>query len=77
MNWHSYYPDRLDEPTEFGICLNDIDFDPYIDELLKKQNFHCCKELIAGKRLDENKEACEDFEMVFIKEDPIGESLPS
>jgi len=71
MNCQSYYPDRLDEPTEFGICLNDTDFEPYIDELLEKQNFDCCKELIARKRFDGNREACEDFEMVEIKEDPI------
>jgi len=71
MNCQSYYPDRLDEPTEFGICLNDIDFEPYIDELLEKQNFNCCKELIARKKFDGDREACEDFEMVQIKEDPI------
>ena len=71
MNCHSYYPDRLDEPTEFGICLNDSDFEPYLDELLEKQNFNCCKELIARKKFDGNKEACQDFEMVEIKEDPI------
>ncbi|GAJ16676.1 unnamed protein product, partial [marine sediment metagenome] len=28
MNCQSYYPDRLDEATEFGICLNDSDFEP-------------------------------------------------
>jgi len=71
MNCQSYYPDRLDEPTEFGICLNDSDFEPYIDELLEKQNFDCCKELIARKKFDGNKEVCQDFEMVEIKEDPI------
>jgi len=71
MNCQSYYPDRLDEPTEFGICLNDIDFEPYIDQLLEKQNFNCCKELIARKKFDGNREACEDFVMVEIKEDPI------
>jgi len=71
MNCQSYYPDRLDEPTEFGICLNDSDFEPYLDELLEKQNFNCCKELIARKRFDGNKEVCKDFEMMEIKEDPI------
>jgi len=71
MNCQSYYPDRLDEATEFGICLNDSDFEPYLDELLERQNFDCCKELIARKRFDGNREVCEDFEMVEIKEDPI------
>jgi hypothetical protein len=71
MNCQSYYPDRLDEETEFGICLNDSDFEPHIDELLEKQNFNCCKELIARKRFDGNKEVCQDFEMAEIKEDPI------
>ena len=33
MNCQSYYPDRLDEPTEFGICLNDSDFEPYLDSI--------------------------------------------
>lgn len=71
MNCQSYYPDQLDEATEFGICLNDSDFEPYLDELLEKQNFNCCKELIARKRFNGNREACEDFEMVEIEEDPI------
>jgi len=71
MNCNNYYPDRLDEPTEFGICLNDIDFEPYIDELLEKQNFDCCKELIARKRFNGSRKACEDFEMIEIEEDPI------
>lgn len=71
INCHSYYPDRLDEPTEFGICLNDSDFEPYLDELLEKQNFNCCKELIARKKFDGNREVCQDFEMVEIEEDPI------
>jgi len=71
MNCQSYYPDRLDEATEFGICLNDSDFEPYLDELLEKQNFNCCKELIARKRFNGDREACQNFEMVEIKEDPI------
>jgi len=39
--------------------------------LLEKQNFNCCKELIARKKFDGNREACQDFEVVENKEDPI------
>lgn len=33
--------------------------------------FDCCKELIARKKFDGNREAYRDFEMVENKEDPI------
>jgi len=39
--------------------------------LLEKQNFNCCKELIARKKFDGNREACQDFEVVENKENPV------
>jgi len=38
---------------------------------LEKQNFNCCKELIARKKFDGNREACQDFEVVENKENPV------
>jgi hypothetical protein len=60
MNCNYYFPDSMDRPTEFGVCLNDAAFEPFLNELLKG-DYDCCKELIARKKLDGNREPCSDF----------------
>lgn len=60
---NNFFPDLLSSmPTEFGICLNDKAFDPFIEEMLDNENFECCRELIQEKRFDGNCDTCEDFE---------------
>ena len=59
---NNFFPDLLNLPTEFGICLKDEAFDPFIDEMLENENFECCRELIEQKRFNGNCDTCEDFE---------------
>jgi len=65
-NCNYFFPYLLHGPSEYGICLNDTVFDPYIEELLKNENYNCCKELIEEKKFDGNEHYCDDFEMMEI-----------
>lgn len=56
-----FFPASMGEFTEFGVCLSDEEFEPYIDELLENCNYACCKELVERKKFDGNREACADF----------------
>ncbi len=67
FNCNYFFPSRA-EATEFGICLEDKDFEPYIDELLENMNFSCCQELIREKEFPGDKYACNQFEEVEIIE---------
>jgi hypothetical protein len=33
FNCNHFFPASIQGPTEFGICLNDKEFEPFIDEL--------------------------------------------
>ncbi|MGD9202229.1 MAG: hypothetical protein PVI26_11740 [Chitinispirillia bacterium] len=71
MNCNYFFPYLEKGPSEYGLCLKDSEFDPYIDELLEKQNYKCCKELIEEKKFDGNREPCKDFEIIEVIEDDI------
>jgi len=77
FNCNHFYPDRLFEPTEFGICLDDNAFEPFIDELLGHSNYDCCQNLIKEKRFHGDQEACANFEEVEeIESIEIDDSSP-
>jgi len=38
-NCASFFPASMEDATEFGICLNDEEFEPFIEELLGNPNF--------------------------------------
>lgn len=63
LNCSSFLPASPHELTEFGICLNDEEFEPFIDELLGKSNYDCCKDLIELKKFPGEREACPDFDI--------------
>ena len=65
FNCNYFFPSRA-EATEFGICLEDKDFEPYIDELLENLNYSCCQELIQEKEFPGDKDACNQFEEAEI-----------
>ena len=50
FNCNQFFPTIMDEPTEFGICLNDQAFEPFIDELLENPKTASCQELIHCKK---------------------------
>ncbi len=65
FNCNNFFP-ASDEITEFGICLNDKEFEPFIDELLEKQDYTRCQELVNRKRFSGEQEACLDFSEVEV-----------
>lgn len=56
------------EDDEFGICLNDEEFAPFIEELLENSNYGCCQELIKYRKFRGEREACSDFSISEIEE---------
>ena len=70
-NCHCAFPS---EPfaSDFAICLNDPELEPYLDEILEKQDFSRCQELVKKKRFSWEQEACPDFDPV----EPPDEEIP-
>lgn len=79
FNCNQFFLATMDEPTEFGICLNDEEFEPFLEELLEDTNYACCQELIERKKFSGEQEACADFdevEEIEIDDDsPLGQKL--
>ncbi|MBM4136741.1 MAG: hypothetical protein FJ241_07915 [Nitrospira sp.] len=76
INCNSFFPaDSF--LTEYGICLIDESFEPYIDELFENSNYDCCRDLINNSKFDGNRDACKDFEPIERIEidDEIGERI--
>ena len=46
FNCNSYFPDTLDEPTEYGICINEEVFEPFLDELFENRKSAACRKLV-------------------------------
>ena len=57
-----FFPATMEDFTEYGICLYDKVFEPYIDELTEHYNYSPCQELVEEKKFLGDKEACEHFE---------------
>ncbi len=78
MNCNHAFPS---EPfvSDFAICLNDPEFEPYLDDLLENQDFSRCQEFVNQKRFDWEQEACPDFDPAEgIAEDvPLSPELSS
>jgi hypothetical protein len=76
INCNSFFP-ASNFLTEYGICLNDEVFEPYIEELFEKSNYDCCRGLIDKLKFDGNRTACEDFEHLESVEidDKIAEKI--
>jgi hypothetical protein len=68
-----------DELTEFGICLNDEEFEPFVEELLQGRILGACKGLLEKRQFAGDRPACPDFqEQEFIEIDddsPFGQAL--
>lgn len=57
--------------SDFAICLNDPEFEPYLDDLLENQDFSRCQELVKQKRFDWEQEACPDFDPVEVIDEDV------
>lgn len=64
FNCNQFFPTSMNEPTEFGICLNDQAFEPYIEKLLEDPETAPCQELIHCKKFSGEQKACDDFEEI-------------
>jgi hypothetical protein len=65
-NCNYFFPYLLHGPSEYGICLNEAEFKPYIKELVENENYDSCKALIEERKFNGNDHSCEDFEMIEI-----------
>ena len=57
--------------SDFAICLNDPDYEPYLDDILENQDFSRCQKLVEKKRFSWEQEACPDFDPVELPEEEI------
>ncbi|MBT4288609.1 MAG: hypothetical protein HOD92_14885 [Deltaproteobacteria bacterium] len=62
FNCNQFFLISYSKPTEFGICISDQVFDPFIDELLKDPDSAPCQDLINLKKFTGEKEPCDEFE---------------
>lgn len=67
FNCNYFYP-ACEDITEYGICLYDDDFEPYIDAIFEYNDYSACRDLIVKKRFRGDKEVCDKFEMAEIIE---------
>lgn len=66
FNCNFFFPD-CDDFTEYGICLQDDVFEPFVDELLE-MNYSSCRELVEVKKYLGSKDACENYDEIEILE---------
>ncbi len=61
----AYLPASNDEATEFGICLNDDAFEPFVEELLNGPIPDSCRALVEEKKFQgETHLICADFQQI-------------
>jgi hypothetical protein len=79
FNCNQFFPASMEEATEFGICLSDEAFEPYIEELLENCNYASCQDLINYKKFTGEQKACNNFEEIDYVEiddnNPLGREL--
>ncbi|MCF6153113.1 MAG: hypothetical protein E3K38_12655 [Candidatus Kuenenia stuttgartiensis] len=68
FNCNHFFPASMDGETEYGICLNDKDFEPFIEELLENLDYSSCQNLVDTKKFSGECEGCEHYEEVELIE---------
>ncbi len=75
----SYLGVPLDEPSEFGICLNDEVIEPFVTDLMENLITDGCRSLLEQIKFVGDRPACRDFEeaeVIEIDDDsPLGRVL--
>lgn len=64
FNCNQFFLSSMEEATEYGICLSDGDFEPFIEELLEKSNYSSCQDLINSKKFLGERKGCENYEEI-------------
>ena len=62
FNCNQFFPSMMGEATEYGICLSDVDFEPFLEELLEEANYSSCQDLIDSKKFPGVRKGCEIYE---------------
>ncbi|MBW1982903.1 MAG: hypothetical protein JRJ12_17005 [Deltaproteobacteria bacterium] len=79
LDCSGYLLASVEETTEFGICLNDEAFEPFVEELLANVDFPSCRDLVEEKKFEGNRPVCPDFEEAEVIEiddnSPLGKQL--
>lgn len=63
-NCGSFTNDIYSNEYDFGICMNDVEFDPYIDQVMENGAFDHCRELFERKKFDCNTHTGPDFHYI-------------
>ena len=66
QNCSSFFQDSRD--IDWGVCLNDEEFEPFLDEIIENGDFSNCYDLYLKKRFNGEKEACDQYEEAEIIE---------
>jgi hypothetical protein len=79
LDCSAYLPVPLEELSEFGICLNDEAFEPFVEDLLAGSIPASCQALTEQKKFLGDRPVCQDFqesEIIEIDdESPLGLEL--
>lgn len=73
QNCSFFYQDG--EDLDYGICMNNDIYEPYIDGIIESDNFSCCHELYIQNRVEGVRNACEQFEEIECMEIPECEDI--
>ncbi len=68
-NCHAFRPLSCEQGEEKGICLMDPIFETFLDEIVEKDNFEGCQELVRKKIFSGEQEACSLFDPIDFPED--------
>ena len=60
---------------DLGVCLNDKEFEPFIDEIIENGDFSVCYDLYLKKQFNGDKEPCDQYEEPEEIEIPEGMDL--
>ncbi|MBI9075852.1 MAG: hypothetical protein JEZ02_10605 [Desulfatibacillum sp.] len=66
MNCNQFLPDTMAGPTEYGICIRDDLWEPYLDALLEAPHLAPCQDLIAQNRFLGERDVCDHFEPLEV-----------
>lgn len=66
QNCNSFFQDIKELDIDFGVCLIDSAFEPFVDEVVENADFSCCRELYLKKRFDGAREVCENYEEIEV-----------
>ncbi len=71
LDCHAFRPVSFAAGKEMGICLLDPVFDPYLDEIIERDSFDGCGQLVQEKMFSSGQEACTLYDEIDYPEDSL------